>query len=204
MPTLNDLRTALNKKNVHPASSNLSWSARPVTTINNYHELLSNPKPIPSMPPKPTTNSSIPTRPATTKQDNYQRPTFEHDKDQWGYDYLYGKRDYQSDVDIWTHINVVIHPKHKEQQEYIDTKDEALYAGIKGIYQTRRSKADIEKIITDYYGDDLKRIESKLDSHGHGFDPLGDLVKNITSILIIAGIAYVGFKFVLPRVRKKI
>ena len=102
---------------------------------------------------------------------------FEHDLDQYGYDPLYGQRDFQSDVDIWTHINEIIHPKHKEQQEYIDIKDEALFSGIQGIYQTRRSKKDIEKIIHDYYQDDIDRIEGK--SHQHGFDPLGDLTKSI-------------------------
>jgi hypothetical protein len=142
-----------------------------------------------------TTNGSTgsPTNPTypTITNENYITRTkgeFEHDLDQYGYDPLYGQRDYQSDVDIWTHIKEVIHPKHKEQQEYIDIKDEALFSGIKGIYETRRSKSD---------------IEGKVDTHGHGFDPIGDLTKSITSILIIAGLAYVGFKFVLPKVMKK-
>jgi hypothetical protein len=72
------------------------------------------------------------------------------------------------------------------------------------LYATRRSKKDIEKIIQDYYGDDISRIEGKVDTHGHGFDPIGDLTKSLTSILIIAGVAYVGFKYVLPMVRKRI
>ena len=146
----------------------------------------------PAQPVTPITNENYITR---TKGE------FEHDLDQYGYDPLYGQRDFQSDVDIWTHINEIIHPKHKEQQEYIDIKDEALFSGIQGIYQTRRSKKDIEKIIHDYYQDDIDRIEGK--SHQHGFDPLGDLVKNLTIILIIAGVAYVGYKS-LPLLRKLI
>jgi len=157
------------------------------------------------------TNPTIP----TITNENYITRTkgeFEHDLDQYGYDPLYGQRDFQSDVDIWSHINEFIwgHTgdpeksisgrldiKHAEQQQYIDRKIENLYA-------TRRSKKDIEKIIQDYYGDDISRIEGKVDTHGHGFDPIGDLIKSLTSILIIAGVAYVGFKYVLPMVRKRI
>ncbi len=202
MPNLQEALAGWDKRRNKIRPTNLSWGSSPVTSTPTDHAgLVSNPQSIIQIP-HPTAQN-----PATTNPQNVITRTkgeFAHDLDQYGYDALYGQRDFQSDVDIWTHIKEKIHPKHKEQQEYIDMKDEALLSGIKGIYETRRSKADIEKILVDYYGDDLKRIESKLDSHGHGFDPLGDLTKNITSLIILAGIAYVGIKYVLPMVRKKL
>ena len=210
MPSLSEILSGFKRttSSTAPARAGLSWATEAVKPVNKTNAQASESFAQASgILPRNTGQQK--TKPKN-KNENYITRTkgeFEHDLDQYGYDPLYGQRDYQSDVDIWTHIKEVIHPKHKEQQEYIDIKDEALFSGIKGIYETRRSKSDIEKIIQDYYGDDISRIEGKVDSqagHSHGFDPIGDLTKSLTSILIIAGLAYVGFKFVLPMVRKRI
>ena len=80
----------------------------------------------------------------------YIRPTFAHDTDQYGYDYLYGERDFKSDQDIWNKF-AQLKTKREEMQTYIDTK-------IEGLYDTRRSKKEVEQIIIDYYGDDIRRL----------------------------------------------
>ena len=83
----------------------------------------------------------------------YVRPTFAHDSDKYGFDYLYGARDFQSDEDIWKKGIEPLHDKHKEQQLYIDKK-------IEGLYETRRTKKQIEQILIDFYGDDIKRLDA--------------------------------------------
>ena len=83
----------------------------------------------------------------------YNRPTFAHDSDKYGFDYLYGQRDFQSDEDIWKKGISPLHDKHTEQQDYIDQK-------IKEVYASRRSKKQVEQILIDYYGDDIKRLDA--------------------------------------------
>lgn len=94
----------------------------------------------------PTTPKLIPNPNAPA----YKRPTFAHDTDQYGYDYLYGERDFKSDQDIWNKF-AQLKTKREEMQSYIDTK-------IEGLYDTRRSKNEVEQIIIDYYGDDIRRL----------------------------------------------
>ena len=50
--------------------------------------------------------------PATT---GYNRPTFAHDSDKYGFDYLYGQRDFQSDEDIWKRFSEDL-TRHEEQE----------------------------------------------------------------------------------------
>ena len=45
----------------------------------------------------------------------YNRPTFKHDSDDYGYDYLYGLRDFQSDQDIWNRFSEDL-TRHEEQE----------------------------------------------------------------------------------------
>lgn len=45
----------------------------------------------------------------------YNRPTFEHDSDVYGFDYLYGQRDFQSDQDIWKRFSEDL-TRHEEQE----------------------------------------------------------------------------------------
>jgi len=45
----------------------------------------------------------------------YVRPTFAHDTDQYGYDYLYGERDFKSDQDIWNRFSEDL-TRHEEQE----------------------------------------------------------------------------------------
>ena len=92
---------------------------------------------------------------STTTTSTYVRPSFTHDTDQYGYDYLYGKRDYQSDVDIWKKIHEM-HP---------------IGTGRSQI----QKKSDVEKILKDYYGDDIERLgtritklQTKVSEHSHG------------------------------------
>ena len=91
----------------------------------------------------------------STTTSTYVRPDFAHDNDQYGYDYLYGKRDYQSDVDIWKKIHEM-HP---------------IGTGRSQI----QKKSDVEKILKDYYGDDIERLgtritnlQTKVSEHSHG------------------------------------
>ena len=101
----------------------------------------------------PPSNSGGNTPANTGKNAGFIRGDFAHDKDQWGFDYLYGERDFQSDEDIWKKGIEPLHDKHKEQQLYIDKK-------IEGLYETRRTKKQIEQILIDYYGDDIKRLDA--------------------------------------------
>ena len=48
----------------------------------------------------------------------YVRPTFAHDTDQYGYDYLYGERDFKSDQDIWTRFSEDL-TRHEGQETRI-------------------------------------------------------------------------------------
>lgn len=91
----------------------------------------------------------------STTTSTYVRPSFTHDTDEYGYDYLYGKRDYQSDVDIWKKIHEM-HP---------------IGTGRSQI----QKKSDVEKILVDYYGDDIERLgtritnlQTKVSEHSHG------------------------------------
>ena len=59
----------------------------------------------------PTTPKLIPNPNAPA----YKRPTFAHDTDQYGYDYLYGERDFKSDQDIWKRFSEDL-TRHEEQE----------------------------------------------------------------------------------------
>ena len=121
---------------------------------------------------------------STTTTSTYVRPDFAHDNDQYGYDYLYGKRDYQSDVDIWKKIHEM-HP---------------IGTGRSQI----QKKSDVEKILVDYYGDDIDRLgtritnlQTKVSEHSHGNgngkDCGWDIVCHIEKLKAqIGGVALIG------------
>ena len=55
------------------------------------------------------------TNPNIHNNHGYNRPSFAHDSDEWGYDYLYGQRDFQSDQDIWKRFSEDL-TRHEEQE----------------------------------------------------------------------------------------
>ena len=65
-------------------------------------------------PTRTPTPTPTPTR-TPTPSGGYNRPSFEHDSDEWGYDYLYGERDFQSDEDIWKRFSEDL-TRHEEQE----------------------------------------------------------------------------------------
>ena len=67
------------------------------------------------------TGTPTPTKPTLIPNPNapaYVRPTFAHDTDQYGYDYLYGERDFKSDQDIWTRFSEDL-TRHEGQESRI-------------------------------------------------------------------------------------
>jgi len=127
----------------------------------------------------------------------YVRPTFAHDSDKYGFDYLYGERDFRSDEDIWKKGIEPLHKKHQEQQAYIDKK-------IEGLYDTRRTKKEVEQILINYYGDDIARLDqghadqegriSEKAGIGHTHNGNGgDMAWYVKIALIIAGTFLVYF-----------
>ena len=52
----------------------------------------------------------------------YKRPSFAHDTDQYGYDYLYGERDFKSDQDIWKRFSEDLTRHEGQEARLTDAK----------------------------------------------------------------------------------
>ena len=109
--------------------------------IWDFHERYNNQKPYQTVTTPPTipANSGGNAPANTGGNTGFIREDFAHDKDEWGYDYLYGKRDFQSDEDIWKKIHEM-HP---------------VGTGRANIYGF---KPEIQQMIEDEYSDDIARL----------------------------------------------
>ena len=75
---------------------------------------------------RPTTTTTPTPTPQNRPANNYDRPTFAHDSDKWakqyGFDYLYGERDFRSDEDIWKRIGEDLERHEKQESRLSDAK----------------------------------------------------------------------------------
>jgi len=150
----------------------------------------------------------------------YVRPTFAHDTDQYGYDYLYGERDFKSDEDIWKRFSEDL-TRHEEQESRItdahkhrlsieskvETGQQSLWDSItelhgKHVDQETRITRNAEMIGSHKHDEPPKCDCAFWDLPCHIGCRAGEAFEGLGKFALIGGVAVVGIWLLKMRLGK--